>query len=1015
MRHPRRALFVFAVGLLPLAFAVAAQAQVTTGTLFGRVVDTSGAVVPGADVTATNTATSTTKATVTNRNGEFTLPFLTVGTYTVTVSLDGFKTHTETGLTVSSGDKLAVRYTLEVGSMSEVVTVETQTPLLNTTSSEENVRLSNEMVAELPMLNRDITALLNEGTGLAVGGSGAEISINGMPTRGFTFTIDGVDASQDAEFPSLGMYQNFNNIKGTSLEAVKEVEVSKNVFSAEIGMAMAGNVNIISKSGTNSIHGSGFWGYQNGDWNSPDFVTGRTSPGTYKTYGGSFGGPIVKDKLFFFGAFEAYNDQRDEPNSGNVPSRQVREIATAANPDTKSFWDLWPLPTGAEAPGATQARFDGIFARTADDHHFIGRLDYNVSAKDLMTVRFSRGRPNFLDPNLAIGNSRDRRGSVDNFAATYTRVFGSNLTSELRLGYNKNRTERIDLMWENHVIGLDVVGVPEASGEALIKYGTAASLENTWSWVHRRHSFKFGGLARFWRGSRFNEEVPTYSFSSVADLVANNADRAEYQFALNDFQIRSFDAGLFVQDDIRVSDKLMLNPGLRWDYSGVPTERDGRFYNRVGPFGGADGANPGVVQYRNPDSVYEPFYGMVSPRLGFAWTANPATVVRGGFGVFFQPFNLFAGPVEIVQNSLGEPVEFVATGEQLAVLGIAYPAPSSTVRPLVSGSCNTTNFTCPQGRVFITDSALDLNRKNPYSLQWSLGISRRLTETLAFDIGYVGNKGQRLTFSPESNRPDRVTGASPVRNFGLFRYYTQDDSSTYHSLQTSLRRRFQNGFGFGAHYTYASNLTYFQGEFTCCGNTEQPQDINNDLTFNRGQPPYYNRHRLFVDATWELPLGQRLLAKGWLIGMLFDIRSGGSLQILDRASRAAGDRPDFLSSNLADGIVDDWGNEIKPNTWQYLDPAAFGRVARNPSGYQSRPGESGRRSLTGPGYWDADFNLAKRFKFTGFSVQLRAEVFNAFNHRNYSDPQTRVERSDFGQITRLRVPRQWQFGVRFDF
>jgi hypothetical protein len=1004
------------VGVLALAFAVAANAQVTTGTIFGRVADSTGAVVPGATVTATNTATATTKSTVTNTNGEFTLPFLTVGPYTVTVTLTGFKTHTETGLQVSSGDKLSLSYTLEVGAMSEVVTVETETPLLNSASSEENVRLSNQMVAELPMLNRDITALLNQGTGLATGGSGAELSINGMPTRGFTFTIDGVDATQDAEFPSLGMYQNFNNIKGTSLEAVKEVEVSKNVFSAEIGMAMAGNVNIISKSGTNKFHGSGFWGYQNGEWNSEDFITGLKATGTYNSYGGSIGGPIIKDKLFFFGAYEGYSDEREEPNSGNVPSRQVRAIGTAGNPPTQSYWDIWPLPTADEAPGATQARFEGIFPRTADDNHFIGRLDYNISANDLLTVRYSRGRPNFLDPSLAIGNSRDRRGEVENFAGTYTRIFGPTVTSEFRFGYNKNRTERIDLMWENEVINLDVDGVPSAGGEALIKYGTTSSFENTWSWVKGRHSFKFGGLARFWRGSRFNEETPTYEFSSVADLIANDADRAEYQFALEDFQINSFDAGVFVQDDIRVNADLMLNAGIRWDYSGVPNERDKRMYNRVGPFGGADAANPGIVQYRDPDDIYEPYYGMVSPRLGFAWTLNEETVIRGGAGIFFQPFNLFAGPVEIIQNSLGEPVEFVATGEQLDDLGIQYPATSDVVRPLVSGPCDETNYTCPQDDVFITDSALDLNRKNPYSVQWSIGVSRRLSETLAFDIGYVGNVGERLTFSPENNRADRVTGLAPVANFGLFRHYTQEDSSTYHSLQTSLRRRFQNGFGFGVHYTYASNLTYFLGEFTCCGNTEQPQEINNDLSNNRGPSAYYNRHRFFADALWELPLGQGMLAKGWQLGLLLEVRSGGMQLILDRGSRGAGDRPDFLSSDLGDAIVDDWTNEIAPNTWQYLDPTAFARVPRNPSGYQSRSGESGRRSITGPGFWAADMNLSKRFTFSsGFSFQLRAEVFNAFNNKNYGNPQTRIERTDFGQITSIGAPRQWQFGVRFDF
>jgi hypothetical protein len=144
-----------------------------------------------------------------------------------------------------------------------------------------------------------------------------------------------------------------------------------------------------------------------------------------------------------------------------------------------------------------------------------------------------------------------------------------------------------------------------------------------------------------------------------------------------------------------------------------------------------------------------------------------------------------------------------------------------------------------------------------------------------------------------------------------------------------------------------------------------------------------------------------------------DIRSADRCR--STGSRGAGDRPDFLSSNLADGINDNWGDEIAPNTWQYLDKTAFARVPFNPSGYQSRSGESGRRSLTGPGFWEANFNLAKRFSFTGFSVQFRAEVFNAFNHKNYGDPEVRIERGSFGQITSTRAPRQWQFGLRFDF
>lgn len=1000
-------------GALALSFAAVAHAQVTTGTIFGLVTDSTGAILPGATVTVTNEDTNAVKTTVTGGDGQFTVPFLSSGVYTVTVSLDGFKTRTETQLGVSSGAKLDLTYELEVGAMSEVIEVQSETPLLNTTSAEENVTMSTEMVSELPMLNRDITAIMNQGTGLSV--SGAEISMNGMPTRGFTFTVDGVDASGDAEFPSMGLYQNFNYIKGTTLEAVKEVEVSKNIFSAEIGMAIAGNVNIISKSGTNAFHGSGFYQAQNGSWNSADFISGEKTPGTYDAFGGSFGGPIIKDKFFFFGAYEGYRDEREERQSGNVPSTFTRNTAGAGNPPTNDFWDLWPLPNQADdVPGATEAGFVGNADRSRDDNHFIIRMDYNFTSNDYLSVRYSRGRPNFFDPRLAIGNSRDRRGEVDNFATTYTKVLSPTLTTELRFGYNTNKTNRIDLIWEKQIAALDVAGIPGTAGEGFIKFGTAWSLENTWSMVKGRHSIKFGALGRFWRGSRFNEEMPEWEFDGLGALTLNQASQANYQFALEEFEIRSFDFGFFVQDDVRINPDLMLNLGIRWDYSGVPTERDGRYFNRaITQFGGAD-INPGVVNYRNPDSVYEAYYGMISPRVGFAYSVNEKTVVRGGFGVFFQPFNLFAGPVEIVQNELGEPVEAQLDENQLAQFGVSYPDPSSVVRPLVSGECDTQNYTCPQADVFISDSSLDINRKNPYSLQWSLGFQRQLTDTLAWDLAYVGNSGNRLTYSPEQNRQDRVTGLVPVMNFGTFRHYTQEDESSYHSLQTSLRRRFQNGLGYGVHYTYASNLTFFRGEFTCCGADEQPQAINNDFTYNRGMPSYYNRHRLFADVIYELPLGDSLWTEGWLIGGLFEIRSGSSLRINDRGSRSRGDRPDTLVSAPSDHIVDACCSGGAP--WQYLNPAAFERVPLTDAGRQERGGSLSRRAITGPGFWTMDLNLAKRFRFSsGFSFQLRAEVFNVFNHENLNNPEQRIERSSFGQITSSAAPRIWQLGVRFDF
>ncbi len=757
---------VTTIGVLILAFSTPAPAQVTTGTLYGRVVDPSGAVVPEAAVIATNVLTSTTKATVTNGRGQYTIPFLTVGTYTVTIEAPGFKTRVEDGLEISSGQKITITSELEIGALQEVITVVTETPLLNMASAEQDIHVTSAMVKELPVNRRQITQLLNTGPGTNAVGN--VMSINGLPVFGFTFTVDGVDATSDSELPSLGLYGGYNYIKGVSMEAVKEVEVSKNIFSAEIGMTVSGNVNIITKGGTNQLHGSTFWNYQSGGLNARNHFTAEKVSEVFHQFGASLGGPVVRDRLFFFGAFEGYRLTKMEPMSGFVPSRWIRDATIAATPASRAYFDLWPLPTGAEEAGDATAFYAGSHAATRDDNHVVARLDYNLSPSDYLSARYTRGRPNRLSPRLAIGNPRDFRGEVENVAFTWTKVLGPTTTSELRFGWNKNSTDRVDRIWEAGIPAIEDV-LPGTDGEIFIKSGSNWSLENTWALVRGRHSFKFGALARVWRASRINEDVPWYDYANVEDLLANQAHQAGFSFGIEEFQIRSWDAGVFVQDDVRVTPSLMLNLGLRWDYSAVPRERDRRFFNRDGPFGGADQGS-GVVQYRDPDSVWNANYKMISPRVGLAWSLDERTVLRGGAGFFYIPFNLFSGPVEIVQNALGEPGYIDLDGSALDELGIRYPDGNDAVKPLVDGrsECDPVALTCPTTG-FISETSIDPDRENPYTIQWTLGLSRQLTDTVAFDVAYVGNHGVKLTYSPSINRIDRVSGRRPVAGFGGFR------------------------------------------------------------------------------------------------------------------------------------------------------------------------------------------------------------------------------------------------------
>jgi hypothetical protein len=758
---------VTTIGALTLAFSTPTSAQVTTGTLYGRVVDPTGGVVPEAAVTATNVLTATTKATVTDERGQYTIPFLTVGTYTVTIEAPGFKT--------PSGNEITLTSELEIGALQEVVTVVTETPLLNMASAEQDIHVTSTMVQELPVNRRDITQLLNTGPGtLADWGT---VSLNGLPSRGFTFTVDGVESTSDSELPSLGLYGNYNYIKGVSMDAVKEVEISKNIFSAEIGMTVSGNVNIITKGGTNSFQGSTFWNYQSGGLNARDHITALKVSEVFHQFGASLGGPVIKDKLFFFATYEGYRLTKKEPISDFVPSRWIREAAIASNPAYQPYFELWPLPTGPEEPGDTEAFYLGSHPGTRDDNHLVARLDYNLSSSDFLSARYTRGRPNRLIPDVAIGNPRQFRGEVHTVAFNWTKVLGPTTTSELRFGWNMNDTERVDGIVEAGITSLGDVIEPEAWGKLFIKSGTNWSLENTWALVRGRHSIKFGGLARFGRASRLTDAAPHYAYATVEDLLANWAWEAEFFFPLEEFLIQTWDAGVFIQDDFRLTPSLMLNLGLRWDYSGVPRERDRRLFNRDGPFGGVDQGSD-VVRYRDPDSVWNANYNMFSPRVGFAWSLDERTVLRGGAGIFYIPFNLFAGPVEIVQNALGEPGEAVLEGPALDEFGIRYPDGNDVVEPLVEGTseCDPVALTCPPGG-YIFGTSIDPDRENPYSIQWTLGLSRQLTDSLAFDVAYVGNHGVKLTYSPVINRIDRVTGLRPVDGFGGFRHYSQDDSS----------------------------------------------------------------------------------------------------------------------------------------------------------------------------------------------------------------------------------------------
>lgn len=974
MKTRLRSLVLLTAVFLP----VQAFPQVTTATIYGNVLDGTGASVPGAVATVLNEGTGASSSVTSDAQGEFTATFLPTGRYTVTVEAKGFKTFKQTALSLAAGQRLQLDVRLEVGNVTDTVSVTAEAPLLVTTTAEQRNNLGSVQVRELPTSRRDWTNLLQVGTGISTAGSTGGLTLNGLPPAGFRLTIDGTDAEGDPELPSLSMYQNFNYIKGVSLEAVSEVSVAKGIASAEIAHTLSGNVNLVTRGGTNEFHGSLFENNQTENYAARNQFLLTKVPLVFNQFGGSLGGPIVRNKLFFFGVYEGYRERAFRATNGNVPTQEFRDRALAAVPAYKPFFDLFPLPNNPVTAGAVTGFYQGSGSSAAQDNHVIARGDYHLNSSNMISARYTRGRPTRVDPRVTV-NFRTFAGVTETGTLNFTHI-RSSWSNEFRFGYNKNDVSRVDNIYTLGVPGIGGnLGFGD-NGETLFKGGSTKTFENVVAITKGRHAIKLGGLFLRRLNGRDNVEQPDIRYATVDDFLANRILQAQVTYGVRPFEIRNFGLGAFIQDDFRVTRRLMLNLGIRYDYVGVPNERDGRLFSRGGAFG--------FGALRPADSIYNADYNNFSPRIGFAWTVGQdnKTVIRGGAGVFVNPHNIFGGPVETVRNAIDEPSRFIFVRTDVDRLGLRYPVTNAATLQYVKDP------NAPWSQTAIASEF-----PNPYSLQWNLSVQRELGAGLAVETAYVASRGVKLNMVRDYNQVDRVTGArNPA--FSQFRYYDTSESSRYHSWQSSIRKRFAQDFMVSVHYTYANNLSYNDGDLLLPD--ARPQDVNN-IAAERGPTPYDVRQRFVSDFLYELPFlrwsgltgrGPRLALGGWQFSGILSARTGNAFT-MTQPSSVPGSRPDYIGGTAI--------NENYRDTLQYLNPATFARVpVISASGATARPGSIGRNALRAPGAWTLDLGLAKNFAFTErWRFQFRAEMFNALNHTNLSGLSANITAGNFGRLT----------------
>jgi hypothetical protein len=1001
-------------------FCLSAFAQVTTATLYGVVRDPSDAAIAGAAVSVTNENTGIRISRTTDISGEFAFDFLPVGSYTLLIEKSGFKGYKLSRMALRAGQEVRQTHVLQIGAVSEQVTVEALAPLVNTASSEQGEDISNLKVRDLPLAQRNLVALGGLTTGviaeLGSGNNSGTFNYNGLGHSATSVTVDGTDASASSTSPQMMMFGGFNYISVVSLEAVEEVQTTKGVSPAEYAPSMSGNINVVTKSGTNQWHGSLFENFQGRALNARYQFLATKRAFTFNQFGGSAGGRILKDKLFVFSAYEGYRRAAFAVVQGNVPTQALRDQMLAAFPDYKLVLNALPLPNQPTPVGSVVGLYLGASAQRASDNHLVVKPDYWITDHHKISVTYTRGRPQQSTPRVSPDNPRIFFGEAGRITGTYT-TFGARWSAESRFGYNRNYVNRLDQWFDTkdpnkteqqpgdrRVPDINALGFSIGGGEANILGGPGNwSLEQKVAIQSGKHSLKFGGIFFDRRTGGSDIESPSITYVTLTDLLANNPARVQVTFGTASYMASSKDFGFFLQDNWRMTPRLVVNLGLRWDYFGKMTAN------------GTDGGGPHLY---NPDGLLDsnfhigpfrptgdPFHSdafNLGPRVGFAYNPDGrgTNVLRFGASALFSPVVTedFLGGII---NGPSAPFRSTFSQEQSQALGLRFPVYNVDVLPLLQRGVGSPSIIL-----------INPNLQAPYSLNLYFGYQRTLNQSLTLESAFVGNHGVKFVMRRIYNDPNRVTGLPPNLAIGSGQYFDNSDSTHYLSWQTSLRKRYANNLTFDVHYTWSKTMSYGVGDI---GSNPSPiQDFFN-VKANRG-PAGDITHLVTSDFVYQLPrlagIGNpfvRHALGGWEVSGILSAHTGQPINIAQPCSLSSSCRPD------ATGV-----SPILPNyrsTLLYLNPAAISLVPLSPiSRATIRPGNLGNGAIRAPGLWNLDFAVAKNFAITErVHLQLRGDMFNAPNHTNLAGVSGDASQVTFGRLTGTTGARVAQLNGRLTF
>ncbi|HET7695623.1 MAG TPA: carboxypeptidase regulatory-like domain-containing protein [Vicinamibacterales bacterium] len=1101
MRHVLRLALACAVAIGVCAMPSTAAAQAVTGTLLGNVTDSSGGAVPGVTVTATEAETNVSRTTVTTDAGRYIFSSLVNGRYTVTAELQGFKKVVHQNIKVDVNTTIRVDMVLEVGAMTEAVQVTAETPVLQTDRTDTGRIIESKMVTDLPLtFNRNFQSLL-----ITVPGStrphrehsqffnsqdSLRFEVNGQAGMASNTLIEGLDDNH-----KTGLLQ----VIIPAADALETVAVTTSNYDAEFGRSGGAITNVTIKSGTNQFKGSVFMFGNNEKTNAGDYFNHQKAPTKFLNTGFTLGGPIVRNKLFFFGAYQRTIDNNGYIIRATVPTALMRQgnfsefsngiydpltgaingagrtafegniiPANRISPIAQRLLAFIPMPN---IPGAAvgQNNFTRAMVRERTTDGIDAKVNHTLNQRDQLSYRFNFMRPVVFDDGLYgiyggpanggfAGTGTNNSSST---AVTWTRVFSAKTVMDVRggLNYYRNITETTGAgLTTSTEVGIRGANLNEfTSGISQITLNNgfsnpALGFSNSQPWdrwektynvaatitrMMTKHTLKFGGEYRNNTDMLLQTQDaggPRGEFVFNANGTANPADAGSTSSQANSFAAFLLDWPQIVRRDLKVFDEpgtrhtglaafvhdkwqarsnVTVDLGLRWE-----------FYTPLVGIAGKGGlANYDPATHTINVAGYGAFDNALnvkkdlthfSPRTGVSWRIGEKSVVRAGYGASTIPFpdNRFAFNYPVKQNYNGTAANgFQAQGSMAA--GFPAPAlleiPATGIIPIAGTSLqNATLDVIPTG---LTEGTLH---------SWNVAYQRQLPFFLSADIAYVGNRGVDLVMDVDRNaslvynsgnngRPQFAT----FNRTGTSRERTNLGKSTYHGLQMKIDRRFRQGVMITNSYTLSRAMNY----------VDENGGINSPIDFSKswGRAGFGRTHVYTLTTIYDLPFGpgRRWLADGlaskviggWQFSTLFVAQSGAPLTIT--ANGTALNTPGTTAFANVVGTQRVLGG-LGPGRL-YFDPAAYAQPTPGTQGNMSR-----NSAIEGPGFWQLDAALFKRFTISGTKfAEFRVDAFNVTNSVRWGNPNTGFSvapNNTFGQVTGTTGgQRSLRFGGRFAF